>query len=199
MGVFIAPGHCLYTQQILLANAPGEFVMTFGVRNPTNRAPTLVAQDLRGMLKTRLWDPFGRGTDWSWGVGKCWRRDPAGVLDFGEDPQVNAGTSSAANNTPVPNSAILVQRRTGLAGRKFRGRIFVPPFGLSEANVSAAGIMDAAVVTTFQSQWAGALGNFTTLGLDMVLLHENPATEPTLVSSLQVQARMASQRDRLRR
>lgn len=106
--------------------------------------------------------------------------------------------------TPLPqNCAILVRKRTDLAGRRGRGRMYVP--GLSEAAVSPTGVIESEWLAGLQTRADNFLEALQlTVGInDMVILHrsEGAGTEPapTPVLSLVVDERIATQRQRLRR
>lgn len=94
-----------------------------------------------------------------------------------------------------PNTAILVTKNTALGGRKGRGRMYLP--GVFSANTSNSGIVDAALVTNIQNDWNDFRNALEAAGQDMVLLHGD-TTAPTIITSLSVQARLATQRRRLR-
>jgi len=103
------------------------------------------------------------------------------------------GTDPAAN--PPQNCAILVKKRSGLGGRANTGRMFLPPIGLSEGSVSAAGVIAAASVVSLQNR----INTFATGG-GYVILHdsESPALTPTPITTFIVDNRLATQRRRLR-
>lgn len=111
-----------------------------------------------------------------------------------------AGTT--VGNAPANNLAILVQKFTGLGGRRHRGRMFFPP-GI-ETQVSPAGILNSAALTA----WGTALpellpggGVHTAFGFlgDAQLLHETGSQTPTTITSLAVSTKCATQRRRMRR
>jgi hypothetical protein len=117
----------------------------------------------------------------------------------------NGPDAMTAAGGPLPqNNAYLVRKVTELAGRRNRGRMYIP--GIIEANVSATGIIQAATVTAMQA----ALNVFIQqirLVADPVLIHscsfEDPETTcvplpPNSVESLQVDNTIATQRRRLR-
>lgn len=101
-----------------------------------------------------------------------------------------SGTAGAAG------VATLVRKVSALGGRANRGRIYFP--GPSETAVLEGGILDGSVVTGLAVEAADGLNNLDARDVAMVILHEGAAT-PTLVTSLQVQAVIASQRRRQRR
>ncbi len=112
---------------------------------------------------------------------------------------VGPGTSA-----PLPqNCAYLIHKRTGLAGRRNRGRLYLP--GPGEDAVDAVGGISSANVAAVQTRATDWLASVNTLvGVTtMYILHQGPAgapaPSPTAISQLQVDPRIATQRTRLRR
>ena len=144
----------------------------------------------------------------------------------GTDPEVWASTNATAPGTLSgtalpPNNALLVTKLTGLAGRRNRGRLFIP--GVQAAAVSEAGLMSAPTVAGFQtavSAWFESIDAPPLLpgdeGRYMVILHSDsthweiddgqprrvpngdPIPAPTRITGLRVEPRIATQRRRLR-
>lgn len=114
--------------------------------------------------------------------------------------EATASAGGAGSGTQLPPQvALLVQKRTGFAGKKNRGRMFVP--GLPAEHLDGT---DKGLVTAFAlSVWQPALSAFLT-GIQaesafMVILHQEPNTDPPrLVTSLVVADRIATQRGRMR-
>lgn len=102
------------------------------------------------------------------------------------------------------NCAALVDKFTGLGGRQFRGRMFVPNV-LVEGQVDSVGTILGTLRASLQGGMTGFLGDLTDgpPSTPMVVLHnEAPGLgvtpAPTLVTSLVVQPTIATQRRRLR-
>lgn len=117
----------------------------------------------------------------------------------------------ATTNVVVTNSAVLVKKRTGLAGRGNRGRVFAPPFGLDEDNVTPGGIITAGIVDDYQDQWDAFLAGVQAADAELVVLHAMvlddpgpppvyvPPTDPPVdITNFIVQSKVATQRRRLR-
>jgi hypothetical protein len=105
------------------------------------------------------------------------------------------------------NSAVLIHKRTTRAGRRGRGRIYMP--GVIEGSCANNGVLDGAHRASLQNIWTAFLARFGAAGplgdVNMVLLHNGPLLsegdplyEPTLVTSLFVDPVIATQRRRLR-
>lgn len=104
---------------------------------------------------------------------------------------------------PLPqNCAALVRKRTDMAGRRGRGRMYLP--GIQEASVSPTGIISGALLAQLQPAADDFLAGLEAIvGVEgMVVLHRSEGAgvepAPTPVVSLQVDERIATQRRRLR-
>jgi len=117
------------------------------------------------------------------------------------------GSGIQAGGAPadmVPNNcAVLVQKRTAFAGKKNRGRFYMP--GVSTSRVNSAddpSQLTSGALTAYQ----GAVdGLFTDLQDSVdgdpiipVILHPSPSTTVTAISALSVSSRLATQRGRMR-
>ncbi len=110
-----------------------------------------------------------------------------------------AGTSSTQR---LPqNCAAIVAKTTGLGGRRNRGRFFWP--SVNEANVDPVGVLTAGTITdmnTLASFIFGTICSDPTYNTGQpVVLHSEPPSTPTFVTSWQTQPRIGTQRRRLRR
>ena len=125
-------------------------------------------------------------------------------------PQFGIATGSRTGTltdfqTLVQNTCVLVQKRTLRGGRKGRGRMYWPVFFPNEASVDHSGTIVGTAVTAWQTAMTNWLSGCDSNGCPLVLLHStqengDPPTEaPDPITSLSVQARVATQRGRLRR
>lgn len=128
------------------------------------------------------------------------------AVGTGDDPILGeyvvplAGTNVLS--PPPNNTAVLVRKQTALGGRRNRGRMFIPPFNLSELNVNGAGVL----ASSFQTGMAGALNDLEAELTDaagpfesLALFHSSAPFDATVVSNLVLQTRVATQRERMRR
>ena len=118
-------------------------------------------------------------------------------------------TGGSAGQAVPQNVATLVHKRTALAGRQFRGRMFLPPPG--EADVDAVGQLATAHRSALNADLAAFLVEIRGTGgltypddTDVYLFHTLPDGEllaplPTIITTLDVDLRVATQRTRLRR
>lgn len=137
------------------------------------------------------------------------------TLYVGQDggpPAIYESTEAAivggATTQPTPqNTAWLVRKRTGSAGRRGRGRMYIP--GVHEGQVGPDGVLTNAYHGDLQNDVNGWLAELqsglggTGPALPPVILHrsEGIGTEPppTPVTALQVDTLVATQRRRLRK
>jgi hypothetical protein len=108
------------------------------------------------------------------------------------------GTGGSAG-TLVQNTTCLVKKLTGVPGRQFRGRCYVPPISLAEVDVNNTGMIDPTTLSTIQTNWSSFTGALSASGSieELYLLHTD-ATAPTEITSFQVEGQVATQRRRLR-
>lgn len=118
-------------------------------------------------------------------------------------------TSISVDARPPAQVALLIKKSTNRGGRRGRGRMFLP-WAVNETSVSELGVVEAGTLSDFQDAAdAFLLAIGTASGEDgpnpMFLLHvqsdEQSTTPgvPNVVSALEVQALVATQRRRLAR
>lgn len=123
--------------------------------------------------------------------------------NLGTGTLINSSTAAARpglqGGAPVPqNTAYLLRKRTGRAGRAGSGRMYLP--GVEESAVDATGNVTAQRITDFNT--AGT--NFITqvqgiTGVDgPALLHSLIGDLPNAVTAIQCDSKVATQRRRLR-
>jgi hypothetical protein len=121
---------------------------------------------------------------------------PSGLPITYEGTQAPVVGTNAGPPLP-PNSAFLVRKRSALGGRPHRGRMYLPAgIGVGEDSVPATGVMLEAQRSVLQTRVNAAFG----VG-DKVILHDSltpGALTPTLITALTLEARLATQRRRLR-
>ncbi len=113
-------------------------------------------------------------------------------------PIMGGGTAA-----PLPqNSALLFHKRSGAAGRRNRGRFYLP--GVGEGAVDGAGRVGAPDVAAFNTLVTSFLGAVVTAEsvANMVILHSDgisTAPDPTIVNFMNCDTVIATQRRRLRK
>lgn len=106
---------------------------------------------------------------------------------------VLGGNSAAGASSQV---AYLVRKVTALGGHRGRGRMYLP--GVTESVIGSDGNVDGVFGALLQTALSDFFGTMGFVGLPLVLLHGD-ATAPTAITSLQLDANVATQRRRLRR
>lgn len=114
--------------------------------------------------------------------------------DINTSPFVGIGVA-----TPPPmNTALIVRKDTGIAGRPYQARLFSPPAVL-EASVDAAGNITSGLAA-IQNWWTGAYTDLQTALIDPVVLHEpSLGLVPTKINSFTVKSRLGTIGRRMRR
>lgn len=119
-------------------------------------------------------------------------------------PRTVAGT--AVGETPPVNVSWLIHKMTQLGGNRGRGRAYMPPCDLQEIGISKQGVIDVNTLPAVQAKWTAFLDELVADdGALLYLLHSDseavppsPRPEPTLITQLVVDNRVATQRRRLR-
>lgn len=121
--------------------------------------------------------------------------DPDNLLVFTHD---GSATGSGTGGYLPQNNAMLIRKVSGLAGRKNRGRIYVP-YAASEDATDNYGNIGGAALSDQQGRADAFLSDATSLTpvYGLVILH-SAAGDPTDLTNLSVQGRIATQRRRLR-
>lgn len=114
---------------------------------------------------------------------------------FGEVADGNNG--DAVGESWAPQISLLIEKVTNAGGRRGRGRMYVP--GFVEATVDEGGVIDPANVIAINGALVEFIADLQLDGLQPVLLHSSAPSAPTVISSLLVDPRTATQRRRNRR
>jgi hypothetical protein len=118
------------------------------------------------------------------------------------DSSITPVTGNNAGTMSSQQVAVLIRKSTAAAGRRNRGRMFIP--GAIESEVDQAGLLTPAAVAA----WNSAVLNLrpgntihTAFGFldEPVILHDSGSQTPTAITDLSCQSRVATQRRRLRR
>jgi len=106
---------------------------------------------------------------------------------------------SAANPSVLVNGALLVHKTTDSGGRSGRGRMFFP--GIPENQTDSDGTVHGGYLSTIAGLLEDWRGKLITDLIIPVLLHSDPETDllPTEITGFVPQAKLATQRRRLRR
>jgi hypothetical protein len=118
----------------------------------------------------------------------------------GPSAEVSSGyIGDGGSQGMTPNQAWLIQKNTVDGGHAGRGRMFMP--GMPVSDFDNHGAIFSASLTTFQSAASSFLDDLQGAGYVPVVLHGpgSPLSTPSVITSFTVDARIATQRRRLRR
>lgn len=123
-----------------------------------------------------------------------------GPVATGPSVEVAVGQVGQAESPALPpNTSVLVRKSTIAGGRAGSGRFYLP--GFQEGGVTDSGTMSTETVGIFDTAWESFRTDLIAADCSLVLLHgaDSPITTPTSILSLTTDARVATQRRRLRR
>lgn len=194
----IPAGHALIAHGIRLVGDLEPMITTLGVKLNTAVIGELedLTNDLFGFFKTA----------WLGELNNFYAL--TGVTAYanfaGERIVVASDTPEAVCTVVDPalpqNCAFLVKKRTAFGGRQNRGRMYIP--GCPQESVDASGVLTAGKVASIAGKlntWLDAINGHAHVDTAVVL--HGPGTfspTPTPITSLTVDARIATQRRRLR-
>lgn len=197
--VVVPPGFAQCSWIFSLSNDPEEMMFTCGLDvDGYGGDAEEAAEDAAGAFS----DAFVAGS-----IGNSYTYKGTRISfgqDGGDGPiaefQVSIAGTASIGTLPV-NVAILTRKLTALGGRRNRGRMFWPPWGFSETDVSVNGLIDSADLATWQTKMDDFYGNLVTGGvatLQPVLFHSGLPSTPTVITGFQTQQLAATMRRRLR-
>ncbi len=202
MTLIIPEGFGHVTHQLRLAGDPEPMAVTYGVAidaGGVTNAATLLDE-----LHEAFHAAFTGSLPLSWTLYQTelkWNDDV--VADLRIAIHVEPKAMSAAGAALPQNVAGLVHKLSSQAGRRNRGRFFLP--GLREGEVSDTGQITTNSITGINAALATWLNKINTLMSQvdgMVILHSTGITgagPPTLVTQLLIDPVVATQRRRLRK
>lgn len=205
-GLYIPVDASLCALRYSLAGDPREMIVTLGVQTDgTEPDPNEIAHQVDTAVTTApALHPDGTSLFVGWQYNGTYARlaTATGVV-AGEYNHIIPGT--AVGETLPNNCAILVRKLTAFPGRHNRGRMYFPPFYVSEGNVSKLGSIAAAQLAAFQTALNGILSNIALPGNAIVgatLLHYptllDPTPAATPITAFSAQSLIATVRRRLR-
>jgi hypothetical protein len=120
----------------------------------------------------------------------------SGLVSF--DAPASSGGSGSGTALP-PAVSLLVQKRTGFAGKKNRGRMFIPGLPAEHLDGADKGKVTAFALSVWQPAFTAFLADIFLDEVRMMILHQEPNTDqPRPVTELVVAERVATQRGRQR-
>ena len=107
-------------------------------------------------------------------------------------------TAAGATHVTLPqNCSFMLKKITASSGRANRGRMYLPPFGIAEADVTSTGTIVAGTYTTVNNRVQEFLSQINAIPYGPVLFHTTPS-DSTPLTGLVLDTRIATQRRRLR-
>lgn len=181
-----------------LAGDSEEMLTTIGIDNFGPAEGTAIANDLQDDFNAAFpAATFSVGYTFL-GVRLYGGPGPAHTVYESSGPPV-AGTNSGP--AMPQNVAFLVTKRTAQAGRRFRGRMFLPPFLIGEDSISIIGKLAPAQLAALQDRVDAWL--MDPPAYPKVLLHDDSGVSalpaPTPITQLVLSDTVATTRRRLRR
>lgn len=188
--MIIPPGYANVAHVFELSASTQTAVVTYGVQ----LQGTEFGETRAALLHDMVDDHMLNATSTVWTLARTLLKyGPSSTGPLFEFSLPTAGRNPGAASPP--QVAALIRKRTSFGGRSQRGRMYWP--GMIDDNVDSIGELLNGYVLGFQSDindWRTALaGN----DLPMVLLH-NASSDPTPVTSLNLDTTVATQRRRLR-
>lgn len=104
----------------------------------------------------------------------------------------------AIGTTPPVNASLLASKRTLYAGRKFRGRMYVPNAIIPEGDIDAMGILNNTQYAVWSDIPAYFLTQIDASSLVGAYVLHSDVTAPTQIVSMVARRQMATQRRRMR-
>jgi hypothetical protein len=203
MALIIPPGFAQIVFSLSLEGDSELMVTTLGVELDTGSGANVddIANDMFTAFNVNIM-PMLPTTYWLEFVTAYVGQDgPGPLIVESTSARDNGGASGEA---VPPNTAWLVRKRTDLAGRRGRGRMYIP--GVLEGSVDRVGV----VGDTAQGNWQAALDSFyedltSAVGARYyppVVLHRSEGAgvepAPTPITTLVIDSKVATQRRRLR-
>lgn len=194
--MLIPTGYAQVNMRFTGVAVPSGAEMTFGVANGGDLSPLDIATVVDGAwAAANLRDNQCNDLSLTSILVKLGPNATGASAEFGTD---RSGLASGAG--VPPNVSVLIRKVTDSGGRAGRGRFYMP--GFTEGSVDESGAIAGAVLSTMQGQADTFLDELAGAFCPMALLHgslDAPIDVPLEVTALVVDARVATQRRRLRR
>lgn len=203
MADIIIPDDCgLVTSSWSLSGKSNPITSTLGVRDISSGDPEAILSEVyNGWVTTEgFCDAGNMAVGWTFqGVSMIWNAG-GGVFEGYAYGDSVAGTMSSSP-IAIVNSSLLLQKRTNRIGRHFRGRMYLPMLGTSEAAVDPMGNIET-VSYGIQRDWLKATTDFwdDSDTWEAVLLHSDTVVTPgyNKITAWNLATKVATQRRRLR-
>lgn len=191
MGVVVPNNHHLFVATMICDGSTHNVQFTCGGLNQVTWTATdaLAAWDssVRGGASGKLFSAGEMFVSYQLVKTEVWLRSGSGILTVAQNLSGVTGTKTGSG-TPM-NTSLKVKKVTGIAGKKFRGYMFMPPAWIDETNVTPAGTIS--LLTTFQTLLTNMFNSLASNSVTPKLFHSDLST-PTTVTAFQLQGRVGS-------
>jgi len=180
-----------------LSGDPEEMVSTLGFDYTGAGTVEDVASDVYNMATATgsITESAAILTDWTFVGTTVYLQGPAGlVVGIHNDPIGGVGGGAFS---PPNNCAVLVQKRTAIAGQRHRGRFFLPPFTTVEGGITPTGTYTTTEYSAINARVQEFFVQCNSGDYTPVLLHSDGGT-PTPITAYVLDTQIATQRRRMR-
>jgi hypothetical protein len=197
--VIIPPNYGLATMAWEAPGTTGVVTVTCGVRDPgAVENPEAMASSISGFWRNA--DSPAADTNmrigWTFLLVRLLYRFADGGLASVTGGEIENGAMTGSDGLQPPYSPLVVPKRTSLAGKKYRGRMYPPLTYGGEASVDISGHIETVVaLPTIRDMYDNLFTLWQASVYPPYLLHSD-ATTPTPISSFGVQSVVATQRRR---
>lgn len=173
MTLQIPDGYGLFSMHFKCTLSTHECIVSHGYQNNSAASAVVNLPILRAAWTASSARPFETSQmSNKWSLVQCHvAQNTAGSIYVADDFTVINGNQST--EFPPMNTALLCKKVTGIAGRKFRGRMFVPPLNITELGMNEAGIWDATALAAVQVKFSAAEAALISGSVPPVLLHDS--------------------------
>lgn len=174
----------------------------FGFRNNPGNVASATIGAMRTAVSSsgRIFDPNLLGDSWEW-RGDYMLINQLNVLTSAASTVAITGSATGLDSPP-PNVSMVIRKNTDRAGRQFRGRLAYPAGFLDETTIDADGNFGSGVRTAWQGIVNATMSALSAATFNMALIHGpdklGVTPLPTLVTTVEVQQLVGTQRRRLR-
>lgn len=214
MPLTIPAGDALVSFELRVTGDTQPMFCTIGARPLTGPYGTTQLTDLYNAFRDKIMTSLCSTVQLYAAVARV-RQDGGDDLLVEYRPATQTPGSSAATAMPQ-NVAYIVRKTTARAGRRGRGRMYLP--GVPEANVDQAGAVAGATITFINTELSGFLTAVIDTQ-DLLLFHDNASSSttsvvgptrtvtttqgaagpsPDVITGLSIDPRVGTQRRRLR-
>ncbi len=167
----------------------GEAITTHGTAVPSSSDLATVVNGWSEAFATNFWNVHGNH---EYVHIKTIGRTATQVYEV-----AGGGIGTNSGEPTQSNTALLVKKLSASIGRRNRGRMYIPGV-LDQGTVDGAGNIPPAAVASFQSSVFGWFSEGSLSEAAPVILHAD-GSAPTPITSLIVESKTGSQRQRMRR